>query len=184
MQGIKLFSNREKSGGQNRKLWGQRKPQARVSHLISPPSLDKLTTGISVPLRWQTRHSFLLRWGLDKKGKSAMDQERLGQPEICSFPNSMQRRPTESLQDTEADPRGKEVSVPSLQATTLCGIPFPCFSFYSLFTQSLQNGSSCSGLEISRMLMVPHIPKWCFPSCQQNAPLWGSLGYWVLIWPK
>lgn len=139
-----------------------------------------------------TLHSFLLRWGLDKEVKSAMGWERLDKPEICSFPDFIQRSPTKSLQDSVAAPTGKEANVLFFASRPPPSVEFPSssFSLHSLLTQSqmppnypwvVQNCSFCSGLETSVILMVSLILKWSFPPCQQNAPLWGTLGYWILM---
>ena len=78
-----------------------------------------------------TLRSFLLRWGLDKEVKSAMDWETLDKPEICSFPDFIQSSPKKSLQDTVAAPTGKEANVLSFPSrpppsvdSPLLGSPF------------------------------------------------------------
>lgn len=107
-----------------------------------------------------TLHSFLLRWGLDKEVKSAMGWERLDKPEICSFPDFIQRSPTKSLQDSVAAPTGKEANVLFFASRPPPSVEFPSssFSLHSLLTQSqmppnypwvVQNCSFCSGLETS-----------------------------------
>lgn len=89
LQGIEVFSNRKKSREPNWRRWGKRKPRARVRCLTSFPSSDKLTVAICA--FHMTLHSLLLRWGLDKDVKSGTDK-----PEICGFPDFIQRSPTES----------------------------------------------------------------------------------------